>query len=322
MSLVYLFLIGMAFGAIWIFHGSNVKNTQIPNTLAFEENHKIVDVVVMKRELPVVALDIPTKIFPVKPLEKAFESNAVTMATVVDNKPQISIIIDDLGVVRHRTVNIIELPAPLTLSFLPYAPDLRGITRRARDRGHELMVHIPMEPKGDMDPGPHALLTNSSDQKILQDLHFNLSQFEGYVGINNHMGSAFTEDRPGLNLILDDIRKKGLLVLDSRTSGKSILAQIASEKNIPNITRDLFLDNEQDVSYILIQLEKLEEMARERGSAIAIGHPYEETVKALSIWLPTLKAKGIAIVPLSHLVKRKYEKIQLADGGGLLSASH
>lgn len=312
LSLAYLFLIGVAFGAIWIFHDSNSKKA-----LAFEENHNIVEVVIADTKKPSVILKIPPK-----PFEAAWKTHAVRVAAIAEDKPQISIIIDDLGVVRDRTLDIIKLAAPLTLSFLPYAPNLFDVTHLAKDQGHELMVHLPMEPKGDFDPGPHALLTHATDDKILQDLRFNLSQFEGYVGLNNHMGSAFTENRQGLDLILDEIQKRGLLVLDSRTSGKSLLAEMAAERNIPNVKRDIFLDNEQDEDYILNQLKKLEKMAMSRGHAIAIGHPYKVTIKVLSIWLPTLKEKGIAVVPLSQLVKNKYDKIQLAESRHGVSASH
>jgi polysaccharide deacetylase 2 family uncharacterized protein YibQ len=171
-----------------------------------------------------------------------------------------------------------------------------------------------MEPKGAFDPGPHALLMHVSPEKMRADLIFNLSRFDGYVGLNNHMGSAFTEDRESLDLILDEVQRRGLLVLDSRTSRKSLLAEMSTDRNIPNITRDFFLDNEQDVDYIFAQLAKLEDMARRKGSAIAIGHPYAETIQALTLWLPTLKARGITVVPLSYLVKRKYDGIRLAKG--------
>lgn len=301
LSLVYLFLIGGAFGAIWIFHDNNAGEAK--KEPVFEENHKIIAVVTADTEKPAKAMTT---------IKEAWKVNSVRVAALVDSQPQISIVIDDLGLLQKRTKDVIKLDAPLTLSFLPYAPNLKNVTRRARDRGHELMIHLPMEPKGDKDPGPYALLTSVSDHKILENLHFNLKQFKGYVGINNHMGSAFTEDYRGLALILNEVQKRGLLVLDSRTSKKSLFAKMAEDRNIPNITRDLFLDNERDVGYILGQLEKLEKMALRRGSAVAIGHPHGETIEALSIWLPTLKEKGIAIVPLSHLVKRKYEKEYLA----------
>ncbi len=314
LSLAYLFLVGGAFGTIWIFHDSNSVN--VKTELAFEENHKIIEVVIADRE---------TSVETTETVEVAWKANAVKVVALVDDQPQISIIIDDLGMVRDRTFGIINLKAPLTLSFLPYAPELQHVTRYARGQGHELMVHLPMEPKGDKDPGPHAMLTGVSDHKMMEDLYFNLSQFDGYVGINNHMGSAFTEDFRGLDLILSEVQKRGLLVLDSRTSQKSLFAKMAADRDIPNMTRDIFLDNEQDVTYILGQLEKLERMALRRGSAIAIGHPYRQTIEALSLWLPTMKAKGIAVVPLSHLIKKKYEKIFVATGvaasGGQASSS-
>ncbi len=310
LSLVYLFLIGMAFGAIWIFYDNNAKKT-----LAFEEDHDSVEMIVSESRESYVPPEIPIQI-----REKAWRANAVKMSAIRDDRPQIAIVIDDLAVVRGRSLDIIDLPAPLTLSFLPYAPDLPEITRLAHDRGHELMVHLPMEPKGDFDPGPHALLTHVSHEKMRADLIFNLSRFDGYVGLNNHMGSAFTEDRDSLDLVLDEVQRRGLLVLDSRTSRKSLLAKMSTDRNIPNMTRDFFLDNEQDVDYIFAQLAKLEAMARRKGSAIAIGHPYAETIQALTLWLPTLKARGITVVPLSHLIKRKYDGIQLAKNSS--TASH
>ncbi len=302
LSLVYLFLIGMAFGAIWIFYDNNAKKT-----LAFEEDHDSVEMAVLESRTSYIPPEIPIQI-----REKAWRANAVEVSAVRDDGPQIAIVIDDLAVVRGRSLDIIDLPAPLTLSFLPYAPDLPEMTRLAHDRGHELMVHLPMEPKGDFDPGPHALLMHVSAEKMTADLIFNLSRFDGYVGLNNHMGSAFTEDRKSLDLVLDEVERRGLLVLDSRTSRKSLLAEMSTDRNIPNMTRDFFLDNEQDVDYIFAQLAKLEDMARRKGSAIAIGHPYAETIQALTLWLPTLKARGITVVPLSHLVKRKYDGIRLA----------
>lgn len=305
LSLVYLFLIGVAFASIWIFHNSKVDESQ--TALAYEEDHEIIEVVIAETKISAESMEIN--------VEDAWKTNAVNVAASVNDKIQISIVIDDLGMLRRNTFDIIEMKAPLTLSFLPYAPDLHNVTSHARENGHELMVHLPMEPKSSKDPGPHAMLTGVSDRKLMEDLYFNLSQFEGYVGINNHMGSAFTEDPRGLSLILNEVQKKGLLVLDSLTSRGSLFAKMAAERNIPNATRDVFLDNEQDVDYILGQLKKLENKARIRGNAIAIGHPYSQTIEALSIWLPTLKQKGIVVVPLSHLIKRKYEKILFAHRG-------
>lgn len=299
LSLAYLFFVGLAFVAIWNFYDSERNKTP-----SFGQELKITEVALADIEMPVERLEI---------MPAAWQTNAVQVVADVDDKAQISIIIDDLGLLPDMTLNIINLDAFLTLSFLPYAPDLAEVTAYAREQGHELMLHLPMEPKGNKYPGPHALLTGASEDKIRQDLNFNLAQFEGYVGLNNHMGSAFTENAPGLDLVLNEVQKRGLLILDSQTSQKSLFAMMATDRNIPNETRDIFLDNEQDVTYILAQLAKLEDLARYRGNAIAIGHPYAQTIEALSLWLPTLEGKGIALVPLSHLIKKKYDKILLAQ---------
>ncbi len=319
LSLAGLFLLGMGFGATWIFYDNDIKNRQKPETsLAFEEGHNIVEVEISDifSKAPPENLELPAdkkeKAAPDR--AETWRLNAVKVAAHMGDKPQITIVIDDLGVVRNLTLGIIDLEGPLTLSFLPYAQNLRQITRLAASNGHELMVHLPMEPQGDKNPGPHALRVDATDGQNLKNLYFNLSQFEGYVGLNNHMGSAFTEDRAGLNILLDEVKKRGLLVLDSRTSRGSLLADLASDKNIPNMTRDFFLDNMQDVDYILGQLNKLEEMAKKRGHAIAIGHPYRETIEALTLWQVTLKEKGIALVPLSHIMKKKYDNMLLAKG--------
>ncbi|MCF8474545.1 MAG: divergent polysaccharide deacetylase family protein [Emcibacter sp.] len=321
-STIYLILIAVAFGAIWQFykdHSESHKNKMAP--LAFEEDHKIIDVVIAYHE-PEPEPETEPLQTNAKLVLDAWKANAVQVADYVDTLPQISIVIDDLGLLQNKTLSIINLKAPLTLSFLPYANNLPNMTQMAKDRGHELMIHLPMEPKGNMNPGPHAMRKNITEKQLMKDLTFNLSQFEGYVGLNNHMGSSFTEYRQGLDVILEEIHHRGLLVLDSKTSRKSLLADMATEKNIPNISRDFFLDNEQNLPYILGQLEKLENMAYKNGHAIAIGHPYKETIEALSYWLPTLQKKGIAVVPLSHLVKRKYNHILVVKKNDENFATH
>jgi hypothetical protein len=230
-------------------------------------------------------------------------------------QPQISIVIDDLGVVKRNSLRLINMKPGLTLSFLPYATELERQTELARERGHELMLHLPMQPRGDAFPGPHALNSKLSEDELYRQIVWNLDRFDGYVGINNHMGSAFTEDSRGISRLLAEVEARGLLVLDSRTTNNSVLAEMAQSDNIPYTVRDVFLDNTQDVDYILGQLDKLEYYARRHGSAVAIGHPYDETIQALEIWLPKLREKGINLVPLSHIVEGKYRKTMIARGG-------
>tara|TARA_R110002096_G_scaffold416576_2_gene619215 strand:+ start:27282 stop:28415 length:1134 start_codon:yes stop_codon:yes gene_type:complete len=244
--------------------------------------------------------------------DDAWQKYAAHAVTVPAGNVKVILVIDDLGIVKKTTKQMIDMDAPLTLSFLPYASEISTQVNEAYQKGHDILVHIPMEPKGKADPGPHALLSSTSGRVQMDSIHYNLGQFSNYVGINNHMGSQFTEDEVAVNRLLDVVKDRGLLVLDSKTTSKSKLETLALQKNIPVTNRDVFLDNEQDLNYILGQLAELERVAKKQGSALAIGHPYTQTVAALKLWIPTLAAKGITIVPISQTVREKYSNVQLA----------
>ena len=123
---------------------------------------------------------------------ETWRRNAVPFRDL-NSRPLVAIVIDDVGIDRPRSKRAWELPGPLTMSFLPYAKDLREQARAARARGHELMLHLPMEPTGRADPGPNALLVSLSDAELKQRTLAALDSFDGYVGVNNHMGSRFTD---------------------------------------------------------------------------------------------------------------------------------
>lgn len=244
--------------------------------------------------------------------EQTWQKFAAHPVNVPAGNAEIILVIDDLGIVKGTTKQMIEMNVPLTLSFLPYATEIAAQVNEAYKKGHDILVHIPMEPKGKADPGPHALLSSTSAGKQMESIDYNLGQFSNYIGINNHMGSRFTEDEEAVNRFLDVIKDKGLLVLDSKTTANSQLEKLAIEKNIPVTERDVFLDNEQDIKYIQGQLGKLERIAKRDGSALAIGHPYAQTVAALKEWIPTLAEKGITIIPISQKVREKYASTSLA----------
>jgi len=232
--------------------------------------------------------------------------NAIAF-TPQPNLPMIAIVIDDVGIDRRRSSKIMAMHGPFTLSFLSYAQDLRQQTTKAHKAGHELFLHMPMEPFGDgYDPGPDVLLTSMTPMEIQSRLSQSLGSFNGYVGINNHMGSKFTADAKGMSVVMAELKKRGLLFLDSLTSGKSVAAKVATSAGVPNLTRHVFLDNSPKPADIDEQIRRLEKLAKKHGSAIAIGHPRETTIQALQTWLPTLENKGIQLVPLSTLAKIKY----------------
>jgi polysaccharide deacetylase 2 family uncharacterized protein YibQ len=220
-------------------------------------------------------------------------------------RPAIAIVIDDLGLDRKRSARTVKLPAPLTLAWLPYAQDLREQTRTARAAGHELLLHIPMEPSVQADPGPEALLVRLSHDEIQRRFNQALASFDGYVGVNNHMGSRFTADRGAMAPVLAEVRRRGLLWLDSRTSPSAVPATLASELKMPFAGRDVFLDNVETVSAVRAQLAKAEAVARHQGFAIAIGHPHDSTLEALASWLPDVQKRGFVLVPVSAVVRAR-----------------
>ena len=219
-------------------------------------------------------------------------------------KARIVIVIDDLGIDRPRTARAIRLPGPLTMSFMTYAMDLDKQTRAARAAGHELLLHIPMEPGSqDVDPGPNVLLTGIPRQELLASLKWNLDQFSGYVGVNNHMGSRFTADMPGMVVVMEELKKRNLFFLDSVTAGDSVARKAALKVGLPFAGRNVFIDHADDVVGIAKRLAEVERLAKRTGLAIAIGHPREATLKALVPWLRDIEKRGFKLVPLSSVVK-------------------
>jgi uncharacterized protein len=235
----------------------------------------------------------------------------------VEIKGRIVLVIDDLGLSSAMTRRVTSLPGPLTLSFLPYANGLRRQTREARAQGHELMVHLPMEPEsGGVDPGPNALLTTMSERDTLIRLDWNLGRFPGFAGVNNHMGSLFTEDRSHMIPVLRELRRRGLFFMDSRTTPRTVGIRLAQELGMRWSARDVFLDNVREPDAIRRQLAEVERVALRSGQAIAIGHPYFETVEALRDWITSLPAKGLQLVAASEMVRRPTNSVQRTAGGG------
>lgn len=254
---------------------------------------------------PVPPVVHQTALLPVPPPPgaPAWKRNAVP-APPSDGRPKVVVVIDDMGIDRRRSARIADLPGPLTLAWLPYARDLPMQVAAARQQGHEAIVHVPMEPSGGENPGPNALLTKLPPDELRQRLAVNLAAFDGYVGINNHMGSRFTADHDGMTVVLSEIAARGLLFLDSRTTAESRAPALGEIYKVPVLSRDVFLDHTQTSAGVRSALAKLEELARLQGIAIAIGHPHDVTAAALEAWLPTLAERGLQLIPLSAAVKQ------------------
>jgi polysaccharide deacetylase 2 family uncharacterized protein YibQ len=218
----------------------------------------------------------------------------------------IAVVLDDVGVARSHAELAIDLPGAVTLSFMTYADGVADMAARARAKGHELMLHVPMQPlDGDVDAGPQVLAVDQSDQELLKRLAWGLDRFPGYIGINNHMGSRFTQDERGMAVVLAELKRRGLLFLDSRTIGNTVGDKLAARMGVAHVMRDVFLDNEMDEAAVYRKLVETERIAASKGQAVAIGHPHPATIAALRAWIPKAEARGFVIVPLSAVAKQR-----------------
>jgi polysaccharide deacetylase 2 family uncharacterized protein YibQ len=232
----------------------------------------------------------------------AWKRNAV-LVDVPPDMPKIVVIIDDLGEDRPHTRDIIALPGPLTLSYFPFPAHIADEVKAGKAAGHEIMMHMPMEPiQADLETGDYFLTTRQTPEQLKATLDKNLAAFSGYVGINNHEGSRLTGNLQAMDEIMVELRARGLLFVDSRTTPHSVAAQIAAAHKVPYTVRDVFLDDEPQLDQVKRQLQDVERIARRYGHAVAIGHPREDTIAALKEWLPSLKEKGFVLVPVSAVV--------------------
>ena len=216
--------------------------------------------------------------------------------------PKMAIVIDDIGEDMHVLRGLVDLDFPVTLAVWPHASHTDDSVALVKDKGRDLIVHFPMEPRGypKYDPGDDALFASMSADEVRARVAENLARVPGAIGVNNHMGSRFTESAPGMGAALAEFNRRGLFFLDSLTTAKSVGRKTAAEVGIPFYERDIFLDNVKDVSAIIHQLRMAEKVARKQGHSIAIGHPYPATLAALREWGQS-RDNAIQLIPLSQL---------------------
>jgi polysaccharide deacetylase 2 family uncharacterized protein YibQ len=230
------------------------------------------------------------------------------LAPPFEGKPLIALVIDDVGLSQGRVEELSGLPGLMTLAFLPYASKLQSKAEYARERGHEIMLHLPMEPMDHgTNPGPDALLLGLTPEELTRRVKKNLDSFDGYVGVNNHMGSRFTANSDAMSLVMDILAERGLLFLDSKTTASSVGYRFAVSRGMPSAKRDIFIDNVIEEEAILKQLKKVEDISSRKGLAIAIGHPHKATMSVLRTWLPEARKRGFVFVPISAVMALKYD---------------
>ncbi len=212
--------------------------------------------------------------------------------------------IDDLGGDVDDLRPLLALGVPLTYSVLPFEEQTPQVVAALRQRRAEILLHLPMEPVHGQNPGPGALLQGMSDGELREKTEAALKAVPGAVGVNNHMGSLLSSEEGPMNAVLGVLAARGLFFLDSRTSAESVGYKVAISLGVPAAERQVFLDGDPSPAAIHTQFQRLLNLARTKGAAIAIGHPHPETLAALTREVPKAVAAGYEFVPVSYLLTR------------------
>ena len=222
---------------------------------------------------------------------------------------RMAIIIDDMGNNYSLSIDVLAIKAALTISILPFSQYALAIAEKARSSGHEVMLHLPMEAKngktnkGDYQDVKGFLLTEMNDYAIATQTSKCMGAVPHIAGVNNHMGSRFTEDEKKMKIVLELVKKQRLFYIDSHTTEQSKGFKVAISMGIKAGKRDIFLDNEELYLTTVNHLEQLLMLAMSRGTAIGIGHPHPSTIHAITTMLPEFEKRGVAIVPASKLIE-------------------
>jgi uncharacterized protein len=227
-------------------------------------------------------------------------------AAKIEGKPRIAIILGGLGIGQSVTTRAIRsLPGEVSLAFAPYGGDLSRQVSRARDDGHEVFLHAPMEPFDypDNDPGPQTLVTGQKPGATLDRLHWLMSRFQGYVGVINFMGARFMASESDFQVVAKEFAKRGVAFIQDGSVKDDGVTALVRANGGASIAADVVIDALADKASIDEQLAKLEEIARKKGVAIGVAAALPISVERLEIWAQSLKDKGIALVPASSLVR-------------------
>ncbi|MBD3669638.1 MAG: divergent polysaccharide deacetylase family protein [Gammaproteobacteria bacterium] len=223
--------------------------------------------------------------------------------------PVISIIIDDLGNHWRSAERSLALPGQVTLAILPHTPYSVRLATRAHASGREIMLHLPMASIHQHRPGPGAVNVAMDEKEFDDIVAANLEAVPYISGVNNHMGSQVTPSTRHMDWLMTRLERRGnLYFVDSRTTASSVAAVLSQEKGLPTLKRDIFLDHRRDRASIHKQFQRLLRLSEQRGWAVAIGHPYPETLAMLEAELPKLAARGIELVPVSRLIREHREQ--------------
>ena len=226
------------------------------------------------------------------------------------NRPILGVLLANAGLNTTMTLAAIQkTPPEVTIVLSPYGKDLNNWSVTARQAGHEVFLSMPMEsnlfPKED--PGPLALTSKLTPEETSSTLERLLASFTGYVGTVTHMGSQFNQEVEKLEPILATLKSKGLAFIDASQS-QSKMAEVALKVELTFSPVDVLIDPLMGKQKIIENLNKLEELAVQNGSALGLAYPVPITLSVLSSWLDSLRKKGISLAPASHIIKSRMGK--------------
>lgn len=233
-------------------------------------------------------------------------SRYASAAAAASAPPRVAILVTGLGLPGGPPGDVIEgLPAPISVAYGAYGRNLQDGVTKARADGHEVLLQIPLEPNNypSEDPGPHTLLTTLPPQENMKRLQWLMSRYTGYVGVTNHMGAKFEAATDSFMPMLEELKRRGLLYVDDGSTQESPTSQAANAIGLEYSVVSVQIDGGQSAAEIEKQLAKLEEMAKQQGTAIGVVRLKPAAVKQLADWASKLEGKGLVLVPVSAAVR-------------------
>jgi len=241
---------------------------------------------------------------PPSEILKPFKAEKTVPPSVPDlpvpvSLPKVAIVMDDLGHSKKKVMTLFAMKQPLTFSVLPLQRYSRWTAEEAHRRGHDVILHIPMEASIKMKLGEGGLYLNMSNSEIIEILETNINSLPFITGASSHMGSAFTRDKRAMGTVVSVLKDNDLFFLDSVTIADTVGYSMAKASGIEALRRDVFLDNIDDLKEIAHQWKRLVTIAKKEGYAIALAHPRKNTFDFLK---KTLENNNeISVVPLTEL---------------------
>ncbi len=235
---------------------------------------------------------------PVKKIKKPLPPPVAVKGTI-------AIILDDWGNSMRNVEPIEQLDLPLNIAVLPNLVYSTEVAQRLHQRGFEIMLHLPMQPQGQTNLEKNTIMTGMPRATVESIIEQALADVPYAAGVNNHMGSAATQNPALMTTVMRRLKERGLYFVDSYSSPNSVCLAVSQAEGVRFIRRDIFIDNTADRAYIRQQLAKLKARAAKTGYAVGIGHDRKLTVEVLREELPLIAAEGYRFVRISELIAKK-----------------